>query len=312
MTIDETSIGETSIDKAVLPRPQRGSESQISLLTIFANYWLHSPAWLPSAAAVELLTEFDLTTASARTALSRLTRRGVLEPHKQGRRTFYRLSPPAAAVLRRRTAELIEFGEDHPWDGQWTCVAFSVPDEGRHLRPPLRADLRDLGFAGLYDGLWVSPRPPGEALDRALAELSEVGSVTVLRATTLDGRGPHPIDAYDLDEVRAAYDDFITSFTPVHHELEAGDVTLRGALVQRTLLINEWRRLNRLDPDLPTELLPDDWPRSGARHLFVAVFDGLAPLAAARFDHIVTSHDATLQGLAHHFTTSSPPTATGD
>lgn len=307
---DDQGIHET-IDEQALPRPQRGSESQISLLTMFANYWLHSPEWLPSAAAVELLTEYDLSPASARTALSRLTRRGVLTNQKLGRRTFYRLSPPAATVLRHRTRELLAFGNDHPWDGEWTCVAFSVPDEGRHLRPVLRADLRALGFAGLYDGLWVSPRPPGEALERAISELSEVGSVTVLRGTTIDRPGPQPIDAFDLDEVRDAYESFLGTFASARDDLEAGDVTLRDALVQRTLLMNDWRRLNRLDPDLPSDLLPDDWPRADARRLFVAVHDGLAPLAVTRFDQIISNHDDSLHGLATHFTTDNPPDPAG-
>ena len=294
-------------DYASLPRPQRGSESQITLITLLANYWLHAPAAIPSAAIVDLLEDFGVTNASARTTLSRLSRRGVLTAEREGRRTFYRLSEPATNLLRRRTAELLAFGTEHPWDGMWTCVAFSVPNERRHIRHPLRAALRELGFAGMYDGLWISPNPPGEALGRALTELSEVGSVTVLRASIESSDGVDPIDAFDHEAVRGAYDDFLTRFEPVRTSLASGDVTTKSALVDRTLLTNTWRHLNRLDPDLPASLLPSDWPRSRAHDVFVAVYDGLAPLAAARFEHVVGSHDAKLRGQLRTFTTGHPP-----
>lgn len=294
-------------DYASLPRPQRGSESQITLITLLANYWLHSPAPIPSAALVDLLEDFDVTNASARTTLSRLSRRGVLVAEREGRRTFYRLSAAATGLLRRRTTELLEFGTDHPWDGMWTCVAFSVPNERRHVRHPLRANLRELGFAGMYDGLWISPNPPGEALGRALAELSEVGSATVLRATIESSDGVDPIDAFDHEEVRAAYDEFVARFEPSRASLASGDVTLKAALVERTLLTNAWRHLNRLDPDLPAALLPSDWPRSAAHDLFVEVYDGLAPLAATRFENVVGAHDPALRGKLVTYSSADPP-----
>lgn len=296
-----------SDDYIGLPRPQSGSEPQITLLTLLANYWLHSPVWLPSAALVDLLVEFDMSTASARTALSRLSRRGVLVSRKEGRHTFYLLSDRANGVLRQRTVELLRFGRDDDWDGLWTCVAFSIPNERRHLRAPLRADLRALGFAGMYDGLWISPRPPGEALARALAELAEVGSATVLRAEISSSDRPHPIDAFDHEAVRVAYDEFLARFGPVRSALASGEVTLRTALVERTRLFNDWRLLNRLDPELPSALLPDDWPRPDARELFVEIHDGLTTPAAARFEQVVTAHDPSLLGRHRWFTTESPP-----
>ena len=36
-------------------------------------------------------------------------------------------------------------------------VAFSIPEQNRAARDSLRKQLRWLGFAPLYDGLWVSP-----------------------------------------------------------------------------------------------------------------------------------------------------------
>ncbi len=276
---------------------------------MLANYWLSGPGQIPSAALVELLEDFDVSVAGGRTTLSRLGKRGLLTSTKRGRRTFYRLSEPSAAVLARRTRELLSFGaEADEWDGLWTCVAFSIPNDRREMRPQLRTALRDLGFAGLYDGLWVSSRPSGPELEAVLAELAEAGSFTILRASTdASSPGVAPHEAFDLVEVRSGYDDFIDAFSPVRDQLRAGGIAPSGALVSRTLLTNAWRRLNRLDPDLPERLVPDGWPRPEARSLFVEIYDALADLAAARFDQVVAGHDPSLQGMVRRFTTDDPP-----
>jgi phenylacetic acid degradation operon negative regulatory protein len=40
--------------------------------------------------------------------------------------------------------------------------------------------------------------------------------------------------------------------------------------------MESYRRFPVLEPQLPIELLPPDWPRARAREVFVAVYDGLA------------------------------------
>ena len=61
--------------------------------------------------------------------------------------------------IRRSVKTIFSFGRSpEPWDGMWSLVAFSIPEEHRAARDELRKALRWLGFAPLYDGLWVSPR----------------------------------------------------------------------------------------------------------------------------------------------------------
>src|SRR5450756_2690082 len=66
----------------------------------------------------------------------------------------------------------------------WSLVAFSIPEEHRAARDELRKALRWLGFAPLYDGLWVSPR---DHADGVLARLRDLGisTATAFRATAL-------------------------------------------------------------------------------------------------------------------------------
>jgi len=173
---------------AVAQRPPR------LLLTLLGDYWWQRTEPLPSAAIVALLAEFGVSDSAARAALSRLTRNGLLVTSRNGRRTYVQLSTRAADVLDDGARRIFSFGgRPSPWDGMWSLVAFSIPEEHRSARDELRKALRWLGFAPLYDGLWVSPRDhAGEVIGR----LNELGitTATAFRATAL----PLPAGAMPL------------------------------------------------------------------------------------------------------------------
>src|SRR5580698_6797244 len=140
------------------------------LLTLLGDYWWQRTEPLPSAVIVALLAEFGVSDSAARAALSRLTRNGLLVTARNGRRTYVQLSARAADVLDDGARRIFSFGRrPTSWDGMWSLVAFSIPEEHRSARDELRKALRWLGFAPLYDGLWVSPR------DRAAAAWRQPG-----------------------------------------------------------------------------------------------------------------------------------------
>jgi phenylacetic acid degradation operon negative regulatory protein len=253
------------------------------LPTVLGDYWFHSRSYIPSAALVRLLGEFGVGADATRAALSRLTRHGRLEGTRQGRRTAYRLAPALVAAAEAQGRRLMRFAaEPIPWDGRWTCVAFSVPEADGPRRPRLRRRLRALGLGALFDGLWITPHAPLEALDATLADLG-VADVAVLRATEV----PRPagvalVDAWDLAALRSRYDEVVGLSAGVAARLDAGAVPPGEALVARTELMRRWRALAMSDPGLPDALLPADWPRPAARAGFVAAYDALGPLAEER------------------------------
>src|SRR6266496_1758305 len=160
------------------------------LLTLLGDYWWRRTESLPSAALVALLAEFGVSDSAARAALSRLTRNQLLVTSKSGRRTVVRLSARAAEILDEGGRHIFSFGRTvEPWDGMWSLVAFSIPEHNRAARDALRKQLRWLGLAPLYDGLWVSPR--NHAIE-VVAELAQLGitTATAFRATTVPGIGP--------------------------------------------------------------------------------------------------------------------------
>ncbi|MDR0343428.1 MAG: PaaX family transcriptional regulator [Nocardiopsaceae bacterium] len=279
----------------VVQRPPR------LLLTLLGDYWWRRTEPLPSAALVALLAEFGVSDSAARAALSRLTRNQLLITEKSGRRTVVRLSQRAARVLDDGGEQIFSFGRtSRPWDGQWSLVAFSIPEHNRAARDLLRKQLRWLGFAPLYDGLWVSPRDHASEVISELAELG-ITTATAFRAATIPGVSPDglPQRAWDLDSLRARYDHFISNTERLRERTLAGRVSPVAALVTRTRVMDEWRAFPGLDPDLPDELLPDAWPRATARELFTTTYDLLGPLAAHRVRQIIARYSP---GLAVHAT----------
>jgi phenylacetic acid degradation operon negative regulatory protein len=281
-----------------MPRFQVGFPPQHLLLALLGDFWSGRCEPLPSAALVDLLAEFDVNPSGARAALSRLSIRGLLVGTKDGRNTFYRVADGFRNLLPYGPIHTRAFAKPTPvWDGMWTMVAFTVPEDQRRLRPMLRGRLQSLGFAPLYDGLWVSPHVPDKQLDIAL-QVAPPQSCTVLRATELSMKSRLAVaSAWSLDDLGKSYTEFIRTFRPVLRRLEAGRMGQTEALVSRTRANYRWFVFALTDPDLPQELLPNGWPRAAAHDLFTALTDGLASLAVERVRDIVTKYDPDLGRL---------------
>ncbi|WBB61867.1 PaaX family transcriptional regulator [Streptomyces sp. WMMC500] len=268
-----------------LPRRQTGSPQGLGT-TLITDYTLSARAWLPSAAIVDLLGEFGVSSGAARTTISRLARRGVLEGRREGRHSAYRLTDAAAAHLYTGGREIAAFGRGgDSWDGRWTLVAFSMPQAKSTQRRAMRDHLRWRGYAPLYDGVWVSPRGLTTRERAVLAELA-FGAMSVFRARHLEletGAARNPVDAWDVAGIAEQYSVFIRRWSRRLPRVAAGTISGTAAVRLRTEVMDTYRRFPVLDPLLPVELLPRGWPRARAREVFAAVYDGLAEPAQ---DHV--------------------------
>ncbi|WP_030437640.1 PaaX family transcriptional regulator [Actinoplanes subtropicus] len=276
-----------------LPRRQAGNSPQGLAVTLLADYTLRTRAWLPSAAIVALLAEAGVSEAGARTAISRLARRRVLESRREGRHSSYRLTRAAAAFLVVGGSAIVSPAGTRPWDGQWTLIAFSLPQEESTLRRGLRGRLRWMGYAPLYDGLWISPHDLTEKTKARLAELT-LGTLTVFRARHVELDAAirrNPLDAWDTAEIARQYEAFIRRWSTTPPRAAGGRITGAEAVRARTEVMDTYRRLPILDPQLPARLLPPGWLREPARELFVAVYDGLAEAAEQHVRAVASRHD---------------------
>jgi len=278
----EEIFPDVAAESVRLPRRRTGNSPQGLTVTLMADYTLRTGAWLPSAAIVALLGESGVSAANARTAISRLARRGVLECKRHGRYSSYRLTPASATSLSVGGHCILTFPEvAEAWDGVWTLIAFSMPQDHGTRRKALRTQLRWLGYAPLYDALWVSPR---DLTPQARAELAKVdlGALTVFRARQLEIDAitrRDPLSAWDITTIARQYEAFIRCWSPLLPRIQAGEVGGAEAVRARTNVMDTYRRFRFLDPLLPLRLMPPGWLRYRAREVFVAIYDGLATVA---------------------------------
>lgn len=286
-----------------LPRQQAGSPQGLGV-TLIADYTLSARAWLPSAAIVDLLGEFGVTSGSARTTISRLARRGLIEGRRDGRYSAYRLTDPAADNLSGGGREIAVFGAgEEPWDGYWTLVAFSIPQEESTQRRAIREHLRWRGYAPLYDGVWVSPHALAADEETALAGVA-FGAMSVFRAQHVEmgtGATRNPASAWDIAGIAKQYTTFIRRWSRLLPRIAKGGVSGAAAVRLRTEVMDVYRRFPVIDPLLPVELLPTSWPRARAREVFTKVYDGLARPAEAHVQAVVAeAADGSHPGIRAH------------
>lgn len=271
-------------DEVDAPRVQIGPNPQHLLGTVLGEYLDSSDAAFPASAVVAVLREFDITPASARAALGRLVRRGLLTTRGSGRTTVYHVPPQTITRHRSTMHGFLAFGaEPPPWDGEWTAASFSLSQAQQAERHAVRRTLGTLGFVRLYDSVWICPRadvgPVRDALQDLLGEV-DGARWSVMRVRFEDETGPHgPALAYDLAGLAARYREFVDEYAPLRAATRAGSVDAVHALVARTRIMDVWRRFSRSDPDLPAHLLPMPWPRDEARALFLEIHSTLGPLA---------------------------------
>lgn len=292
-----------------LPRAQSGPAPQRLLMTLIGDYWYWRREPLPSAALVDLLALFDISEGSARMAVRRLVGRGLLVGSKRGRTTSYAMPARSREVMVAHHRRLLDFGATWPaWDGEWSVVAFSVPEGERETRRTFTDALRLQGFGPLFDALWVSPHDRlGEV--RALAATMGVRNVNYFRSRELSGASPRELASrsFDLDDLRGDYQSLVTRIREIRRELSMRDPRPERALLLRTEVMTAWRPFPTRDPGLPRDLLPDDWPLAEARALTASVYDTLGMPASLAFRRVLGHHAPELADLVgvHTFATGS-------
>src|SRR6185295_4622557 len=199
-------------------------------------------------------------TQAGRQALARSVTAGWLTTERRGRRSRVTLTPDTAAMLRSGAGRIYGFGEPPQWDGHWLLVSLRVPEERREVRHQVRTRLAWAGFGSLGGGLWISPHVEREAEVRSVAEEESVAELLSFRSElgALGDLDRLISQAWDLARVADAYDEFIADFGRLRPK------TPEAVFRAQTLLVHAWRKFPFLDPDLPEQVLPSQWPRARA------------------------------------------------
>ncbi|WP_432868339.1 PaaX family transcriptional regulator [Microbispora rosea] len=307
-------------DDVGAPRAQAGPNPQHLLTTLLGEYLDSADASLPSMAVVAMLREFGISEPSARAALSRLTKRGLIAVRGSGRPPVYHLTPQAIARHRVRMDHFLSFGAHPPlWTGDWVTVSFSIPQSGQAQsgqapRHAVRKALGALGFARLYDSVWIRPGSDSGPVTQALRDiLDDVDGArwSVMNTRFAEETGPHgPAAAYDLAGLASAYEAFIVQYSHLRAAVREGEIDATRALVVRTSVMDSWRKFPDIDPNLPEHLLPVPWPRQAARELMLEIHSALGSLAEARLIEVATPYWPDAASWITHFQASEDPVAT--
>ena len=239
------------------------------ILTLYGLYARDEHNWLSVRSVVKLMADLGIDSAGVRSSISRLKRRGVLEPRKLESAAGYSLSTEALEVLRAGDVRIFGPKRATETDGL-VMVAFSVPESERERRHELRTVLSGLGFGTVSPGLWVAPSLLHDETVRILQNRGLAPYVEVFRATyeNFGTFGDRVARWWDLDAIQAEYLDFIATFEPVKTTWKASAKLPQDAFASYVPMLTVWRRLPYLDPGLPLAVLPADWSGSRASELF--------------------------------------------
>jgi phenylacetic acid degradation operon negative regulatory protein len=252
----------------------RAHRPQDLVFTLFGEFLLHPPRPVWTGTLIGLLEAMGVSTGNARMVLSRMARKGWLEPRRSGRHSYYSLSARGLALLEEGEARIYNPPREADWDGEWTLVWYSIPEEQREARDRLRVRLAWLGYGSLGNGLHVSPHDTRDQV-LALAESFGVrGRVEVFRGRRESGVAIELVaQAWDLAAINERYEAFVATHLPGYYALRSGPegvVTDADAFVRRFELVHDYREFPLLDPFLPRALQPDSWAGECALALFEA------------------------------------------
>jgi len=239
------------------------------LTTILGEFVLPTGGAAWTQTLVRALDLVGVREKAARQTIARMHDQGWLDRTRSGRQTRWSLTPATMDMLRLGAERIYGFGQGlHRWDGRWIVVLASVPESDRGARYRMNVGLRWAGFGSLGQGSWLSPWTVQE--DAAVKTLADLGINATSFVAELgklgDGR-ELSAQAWDLPVLRRRYESFLDETA----DLSAGETDGPRAGSELTRLVHRWRQFPFLDPDLPLELLPADWP---------------GPRAAARFSHL--------------------------
>jgi len=235
---------------------------------------------LAGSVLLRVLGDLGLSASAARSLLLRMRRQGWLSSERVGRQALYRLTP-VIDVAQARLGRQLEGGRPL-WSGSFNGVLYEVPQRHRAFRDRLRRSAQLLGYVVLRPGFLVATSDRWDALTSLLHSQPDGSQVlrTSLTVSAEDSR-LMAADLWHLDALAARYravladaragTDRAARHPPRREEAFRAFVTTTFPLYDA----------GAEDPDLPTVLLPPDWPGDELRVAFNQAFKVFAPLLKA-------------------------------
>ncbi|MEJ3742692.1 PaaX family transcriptional regulator C-terminal domain-containing protein [Actinomycetes bacterium KLBMP 9797] len=234
------------------------------LITVLGDYVRPARQPAPTSAFIDALGRLGVEEDACRQALVRASADGWLIPRREGRYTWWQLSPAFEQFLNVGAARIFGFTATQPhWDRRWLMVLARVPESNRAGRYLLNTRMAWAGFGRPAPGVWVSTRTDRTTEAQLVLDDAGVREHAQMFLSEHLATGGDPLtlarQAWDLDEMEQKYEQFIAEFTHAPSD---------DPIARVTRLVHAWRLLVLADPALPEELLPKGWSGIRAAKLF--------------------------------------------
>lgn len=256
-------------ENAVPHRAPRKS-ARSALLYVLGDLVHPSPAPVPTAAFIQVLSYAGYEHHAARQAIARCAKAGWISSSRHGRHTWWTITDAGHRLIDDGLQRIAALGEAPPsWDRRWIVVITSIPQNKRIVRERLYRYLSWSGFGNPALGTWVSPwaspqRDRSRSAKFAIAQFGLADTTLSFTGTANDiGIDEQRIveHAWRLKDLNIHYREQIEKFS--RYAPSSGQESIQAVLELDDIL----QRLPLLDPQLPRELAPDNSTRTSANEL---------------------------------------------
>jgi phenylacetic acid degradation operon negative regulatory protein len=264
---------------------------------LYGEYFRYTGGAARLGALTELMGVFDVEPATVRVVMTRLRKDGWFDSEKSGREVTYVLNDKSWRLLDDGQARIFERHIDE-WDRTWTQALVSDLEVDRDRRKRIETALTWHGFGNYAGSVWFSPHDQRKQVREMLSGDDELHlQFLQCRSAGLTDDRLIAERCWDLRELDADYQGFIEQFQPRLARYRRG-LSGREALVERMVLIQDYRKYPFRDPDLPEVLLHPGWRGRVAHEVFTEGHDLLRE-PAERFVASITGLEPTGQSSRH-------------
>ena len=258
--------------------------STTSLLrTIVGLYFRRVDGWMSTGQMIALMAALDVPEPAARNAITRMKKKGLLDSRVLDRVNGYHLADGAVEMLQKGDRRIF-FPRNMRPDDAWCLISFSVPEDQRPLRHQLRRRLHWIGAGIVSTALWICPDFLAGEVEDIVDEVGVRDYVTLFRTERPRVSGDlraAVAEWWDLGALETLHREFIASAAAA--TVAGAEVAPGEAFARYIRGVDSWRTIPYLDPGLPLDLLPADWPGAESARIFGAIAE---KYESASWEHV--------------------------
>lgn len=246
------------------------------IMTIFGDSVMPHGGNIWLGSLVQLLAPLGVSERLVRTSVFRLKKDGWLDSIKVGRKSFYQALN--ADEILKNDRQL--YYQKEEWDGNWRMVIGGSMEKSSAAKDQLRKALQKFGFMAVAPNVFTHPTFSVDRINALLTEHQQQDAYVVLLARDTDNQ---PLNFAEVKNVlyrgiseilQTRYDEFLQQYQAIAaHKSQLKELSPEHSFLLKTLLIDDYRRLQWRDVIRSTMLMPQNWAGTQARQLTAEVYD---------------------------------------